>query len=188
MKPPGLRALALVAYCIVLSSTALDAGETEGGCILYGHGWAVSLGAPPGWTLSCRDPDTNGVEVALWPVASTWKDSAAVMYVNSAVAVGGESLQEFVDRAVARFKEQEPGVVVTEGRSVRTADGKPGMVRYFTGDKWNNHEMVVYVDAGAARLIFVLSSRSRQAFTRYQGTLASLITTAHVMKAIIGSD
>src|SRR5262245_26080925 len=97
MKHSSLKASLLAACSVALVGVALAAGDHQGGCILYGEGWAVSLTAPKEWTISCRDPNTNGVEVALWPIKSTWKDSAAVMYVNSELAGSGKTLQDFVD-------------------------------------------------------------------------------------------
>lgn len=191
MKPTK-RSLAATLLCIpaclaLLAGVSADE-DKEGGCILYGEGWAVMLSSPPGWAMTCHDPNTNGVEVALWPLKSTWKESPAVMYVNSAQTESGQSLRAFVDEAVARFKVGQPAVKVTEGPAVSTADGKPGMVRFFTGDEWENHEAVAYVDADAARLIFVLSARRQREFKRYQPALIALIANAHTMKAFIQGD
>lgn len=148
-------------------------------CILYGDGWALVLDAPEKWIVECRGPTTNDVEVALYPKESSWADATVVMYVNTIVPEKGQTLEEFALESVESFKEQQPTVEVTEAPPLPTHDKKPAIVRYFSGDKWDNHEAVAYIDGDDIRLVVVLSSRSKETFDNSIAAFHEFIRTAY---------
>jgi hypothetical protein len=178
---------AVVALCVPLCLAAPETPKKEqgGGCILYGQGWAVMLGAPDGWIVECRGPNTGDVEVAVYPKGSTWADATSVMYVNSSAVEKNQTLEQFAAQEVKHFQEQQPTVVVTEAPALATHDKKRALVRHFTGDKWGNREAVAYVDGRATWLVVVLSARTDEDFKKSTPAFEKLIKEAFFMKAVI---
>ena len=69
-----------------LFSLLLSSGQAEelGTGIVYGDNHAFAVKAPQGWALDNKSGVSNGIHAVFYPLGSTWQDSRAVMYVNTA--------------------------------------------------------------------------------------------------------
>jgi len=115
--------------------------------------------APTGWTLDNSAGVSHGLHAVFYPEGSSWSDSPAVMYVNTAVRERGVSLDEFIRDEVRRFGQDHGSIHVETLPSIQTGDGKPATVRAFTGDRWENRESVAYLKEKKLFVLFVLTSR-----------------------------
>jgi len=149
--------------------------EEMGTGIVYGDDHAFAVRAPRGWVLDNRSGVPDGLQAVFYPTGSTWRDSRAVMYVNTtgkhAKGEGKSSgstgaLQAFVAADVRRFRQESPGVFVSDSPSLTTKDGKTALIRTFTGDKWKNREAVAYIDEPTIVAMIVLSSRDEGTFEK----------------------
>jgi len=165
-----MRALDVRLIAALFMAFAASAGPALADCILYGDTWAVTLTTPQGWEMECFGP-SGQVEVALYPSGSTWATADIVMYVNSSHPVADQTLAQFAEWELAKFKKKHPGLGVLDGGVLQTADKRQVLLRVLQGDNWGNFEAVAYVEGRDTRLIVVLSSKSKE---RYDGALADL--------------
>jgi len=116
---------------------------TEG--LVYGSGHSFWISAPDGWILDNSSGVSQGLHAVFYPKGSTWKDSIAVMYVNTAERKPGESLDDFIKGDTDSFKEKgSSNIKIQNAEPIKTKDGKIAQVRLFGGDQWGNSESVAY--------------------------------------------
>lgn len=162
------RALVILLGLILSAAQISYASKTESGSgIVYGEQHAFMVTAPPGWILDNESAADQGIHAAFYPKGSSWDQAPAVMYANSVRKHKGvATVQDFINSDIARFKKGNPKIVISEGRTLKTEDGKTAQVRLFQGDQWGNWEAVAYIDEPAVVAILVLSARSQEAFKK----------------------
>ena len=181
----------IVGSIIVLGFSVVGAGEAPeklsdiDACLHQGENWSVLVSAPDRWVVECRGVDSDDVDVALYPEYSTWAESPFVMYLKSFAISPGESFEQFVTNAGARFKAGQPTVSITDAPALVTLDKKRVVVREFTGDQWGNHEAVGYIDGGAVHLIVVMSSRSEEVFKESRGSFDAFVSELFFANVVI---
>ena len=153
---------------ILLVAQILCAAQKEfgGGGIVYGDEHSFLIEAPTGWVLDNRTGVSQGLHAVFYPKGSSWSKAPAVMYATT-VNKKKEAVttpQQLIAIDLAKFKKTNPKIVMTEGRPLKTEDGKTALVRLFKGDQWGNIEGVAYIDEKAVVAILVLSSRNQAAF------------------------
>ncbi len=165
MKP---RALVILIGLILMAPQIPYASKMESGSgIVYGEQHAFLISAPPGWILDNESAADQGIHAVFYPKGSSWDKAPAVMYANSVKKhKGAATVQEFINSDFARFKKSNPKIAISEGRPLKTEDGKIAQVRVFKGDQWGNWEAAAYIDEPVAVVILVLSARSQEAFQK----------------------
>lgn len=132
--------------------------------MVTGKGYRFLLLSPKGWVLDTQGGAGRGLAAVLFPLGSTFKDAPAVLYVNVAPRAGGEALDAFVAREIARAQGKSPGLKVEAGQPVETQDRKRAEVRAVTGDPWRNREALAFIREAEAFVIVVLSARSAESY------------------------
>lgn len=187
LDPMKSRVLLLAVLLSLLLVQALLAAEKEfgGGGIVYGEGHAFLIDAPSGWVLDTRSGVANGLQAVFYPRGSSWSESPTVMYAAwaSKKKEGVTSVQQIIDKDLAKFKKNNPSIVITESRPLKTEDGKTALVRLFKGDKGGNFEAVAYVDEKAGVAVLVMSSRNRAAFNKAIPSFEKLVSSYHFYTA-----
>jgi hypothetical protein len=162
---------------------ALLATEKEfgGGGIVYGEGYAFMIEAPKGWVLDTRSGVPDGLQAVFYPRGSSWSESPTVMYAAwaSKKKEGVTTLQQIIDKDLTNFKKENPSMVITESRPLKTGDGKKALVRLFKGDQGGNFEAVAYVDEKAGVAVLVLTSPEQAAFTKAVPAFEKLVSSYH---------
>jgi hypothetical protein len=180
-NPMKSRVILLAVLLGLLLGQALLAAEKEfgGGGIVYGKGYAFLIDAPPGWVLDTRSGVPDGLQAVFYPRGSSWSESPTVMYAAwaSKKKEGVTTLQQIIDKDVAKFKKGNPSIIIIESRPLKTRDGKTALVRLFKGDQWGNSEAVAYVDEKAGVAVLVLNSRNQAAFNKAIPAFEKLVSS-----------
>jgi len=132
--------------------------------LIYGKGHAFMVKAPTGWTLDNSAGVSHGLHAVFYPEGSSWSDSPAVMYVNTALRERGVSLDEFIRDEIRRFGQDFGSIHVETSPSIQTGDGKPTTVRALSDDRRGNRESVAYLEEKKVFVLFVLTSRDEAAY------------------------
>jgi hypothetical protein len=175
------RAILLAVLLSLLLVQGLLATEKEfgGGGIVYGEGYAFLIDAPPGWVLDTRSGVPDGLHAVFYPRGSSWSKSPTVMYAAwaSKKKEGVTTLQQMIDKDVANFKKDNPSMVITESRSLKTGDGKTALVRLFKGGQEGNFEAVAYVGEKAGVAVLVLASHNQVSFNKAIPAFEKLVSS-----------
>jgi hypothetical protein len=178
MKSRVILLTVLLGFLLV---PALLAAEKEfgGGGIVYGEGYAFLIDAPPGWVLDTRSGVPDGLYAVFYPRGSSWSESPTVMYAAwaSKKKEGVSTLQQMIDKDVANFKKDNPSMVITESRPLKTGDGKTALVRLFKGGQEGNSEAVAYVGEKAGVAVLVLASHNQVAFNKAIPAFEKLVSS-----------
>ena len=149
----------------LLSTGLVWADRNDGGAgVVYGPGHAYWISAPLSWIFDNESGVGQGLHAVIYPKGSDWGQSPVVLY-SSATAKGlGQTVHDIIKDDLAKFREHNPAVHMVEMAALTTKDGRQAEVREFTGDQWNNHEMVAYVDTPQVVCEIVMSARTDSAF------------------------
>ncbi len=145
---------------------AQDSTIAEGpGVILYSErAHAYALTAPQGWVFDAEAARNQGLPAVLYPEGDSWRESVAVMYPNTVHRRDGEGVERLIARDIQTFREHGPALRVEIAEPETTRDGKPALVRLFSGGEHGNFEAVGYVEEARAHTLLVLTSRTQAAF------------------------
>ena len=161
-----LRAACLVLLCCLgarAQEAKPDARDANAG-IVYGKDHAFAIKAPDGWVLDNQSGVPNGLHAVFYPEGGSWKGSKAVMYVNGAGKPADDTLEKFVERDVAGYREHSPGLQVADDEAL-PVDGKERvLVKRFGGDRGGAFEAVAYVEESKVVVILVLHARTQKDF------------------------
>ena len=175
------RVILLAVLLGLLLVQALLAAEKQfgGGGIVYGEGHAFLIEAPTGWVLDTRSGVPDGLHAVFYPRGSSWSKSPTVMYAAwaSKKKEGVSTLQQMIDKDVADFKKENPSMVITESRPLKTGDGKTAVVRLFKGGQEGNFEAVAYVGEKAGVTVLVLASHNQVAFNKAIPAFEKLVSS-----------
>jgi hypothetical protein len=137
-----------------------------GGGILYGDELVMGVQAPKGWIFDSKIGASQGLYAVMYPVGSTWASAPEIMYVNIAKLQSGETLEGFIDGDIELFKKNSPDLKVEAGPEIAIVGGEQAVVRFYSGDKWGNHEAVAYLPRGSNVAIYVLSCKTQAGFEK----------------------
>lgn len=140
-----------------------DARDANAG-IVYGKDHAFAIKAPDGWVLDNQSGVRHGLHAVFYPVGGSWKESKAVMYVRAAGKADDDTLERFVERDVAGFREHSPGLKVEEAEALPVGGGEKVIVKRFSGDRGGAYEAVAYVEESKVVVILVLHALTPKDF------------------------
>ena len=132
--------------------------------MVSGKGYRFLLRAPQGWILDSQGGASRGLTTVFYRKGETFKDAPAILYANVAPRPGGEALDAFVARELARARERSPDLRAVAAAPVRTASGNTADVRTVSGDRHGNREALAFLAERESFVILVLSARSPEAF------------------------
>jgi hypothetical protein len=160
------RAACLVLLCC-LGARAQDAkpdSRDANAGIVYGKDHAFVIKAPDGWVLDNRSGVRHGLHAVFYPEGGSWKESKAVMYVRAAGKTDDDTLEKFVERDVAGYREHSPGLKVADDEALPVSGKERVLVKRFSGDRGGSYEAVAYVEESKVVVIIVLHARSSKDF------------------------
>lgn len=146
----------------LLAANPVWAGENES-ALVYGKNISFSLQAPSGWVMDNQSGIGQGLPVVFYPEGSSWDQGQTVMYANPVdKETPHQTLADFIEADLARFKAESPGLKVRPGRTLTTGDGKTAQVREFQKDRAGNYETVAYIEESKAFVTLALTSRLKR--------------------------
>jgi hypothetical protein len=167
---PSLRtithALCLLLLC-GLGAAAQDAkpdSRDMNAGIVYGKDHAFAIKAPDGWMLDNQSGVRQGLQAVFYPEGGSWKESKAVMYVNGAGKSADDTLEKFVERDVAGYREHSPGLKVADDEALPVGGKEKVLVKRFSGDRGGSYEAVAYVEESKVVVTIVLHARTQKDF------------------------
>ena len=104
-----------------------------------------------------------------------------MIYVNTALREPECDLAAFIKGDLEKFRNRHPNLKGKAGDSISTFDEKKAEVRYFTGDQWDNHEAVAYLQEEKVFVIIVLTSRTEAAFRNSLDAFRSVVKSYHFL-------
>jgi hypothetical protein len=132
--------------------------------LMYGEGHAFFFDAPAGWVLDNRRGVDQGTHAVFYPRGSSWKDAPAVMYVKTTRRDATDELEAFIAQDVEQFRSKNPGLMVSSGMPLVTADNKRAEIRHFSGGARGNIETVAYIKEDAVFVLLVLTARTQPSY------------------------
>ena len=179
-----LKSILLAAVIAFISFTAAaqdkkqDEGDADSG-MLYGPDYTFLVKAPKGWVLDNESARRQGVDAVFYPVGSSWKNSAAVMYVGIGRKQGAkDSLEGVISRDIADFKKASPDLKVSDGEALPLARGKERVVvKYFIAEQQRSYEAVAYIEESKVVVMLVLSSKTKADFDSSLPALKELVAS-----------
>jgi hypothetical protein len=183
-----LAILSLTLSCVV---HAQDAACVEGGFgMVRGPGYAFLLKAPAGWVIDPVSGTAQGLPAVFYPKGSSWAESPAVAYARARPRTKSVSIvEETVKAAVEALRAQgNPEYRAKFLKTIRTSDGKEGMVYRFSGTKTGDIEATVYFVEKRTIDFVTLSCRSEKVFDSALPALEKLASSYQFQPDKIPSD
>jgi len=152
--------------------------ENSNSGIIFFKQSSFLLSAPKNWVMDNRAGAGQGLPAVFYPQGSSWADGKAVMYANIWVKENPreETLEKVIAGDVKSFKDRSDKLKVTDAESLATSDkDKKATVKYFTGDNFDNHEAIAYLDEGKTVTMIVLSARTKEDFEKSLSAFKELV-------------
>ncbi len=135
--------------------------------LVYGHGHSFWIRAPKGWVLDNESGTDMGLHAVFYPEGSSWAQSIAVMYVNTAAKTNESvTINQIISYDIENFKSKSPNLKVVDKKSIILPDKKKVIVNHFSGDSHGNYEAIGYLDESKVVVMFVLTSRNEKEFNK----------------------
>lgn len=159
---------------------AAESSAVEGGFgIVRGPGYAFYLKAPEGWVIDAVSGVEQGVPVVFYPKGGAWADSPAVVYARARPRTKGViNIEEAVKSVVEAVRAQgNPGYNAKLLKTVRTSDGKEGVIYRFSGTKTGDIEATAYFVEKKTIDFMTLSCRSEKVFESSLPAFGQLVSS-----------
>jgi hypothetical protein len=188
MKRFAIDAVSGIALLMILAAADPARGATDRSPgLIYGEGFSFLVAPPEGWVLDNRAGVDQGLQAVFYPEGKSWKNSPAVMYVNTGQRTQGETLDQFIAGEIADFKKEcGPNASVEPRPALALEAGATAPVRWFTGDRWGNREAVAYIDAPNVFVLIVLTARKQADFEAALPAFRSLVASWHFVSGAKG--
>ena len=146
---------------------AVDSQVVENGYgIVRGPGYAFILKAPSGWVIDAVSGVEQGLPAVFYPRGATWSESPAVAYARARPKTKDVStIDRMVQAAVAALRAQgNPDYNATFFKTIKTEDGKGGVLYRSSGSKTGDIEVTAYFMEKRTIDFVTLSCRSEKVF------------------------
>lgn len=156
-----------VVAVLLLSVAPAPALVTEaGGGIYYGKTYAFHVAAPKGWIFDNESGVQQGLYCVFYPKGNTWQDSPVIAYAraldrSSSVQTADDAAKEAIADFHARGNAKYEGKRV---KTIKTKNGKEGVIYHFSGDKFGNYEAMAYFVEEKTINMVILNARKQKAF------------------------
>lgn len=157
----------LLSLPVSIRVQAADSSPVENGFgIVRGPGYAFVLKAPEGWVIDAASGVDQGLPAVFYPKESSWAESPAAAYARARPRTKAvSSIEEAVKAAVEALRARgNPDYSAKLFKTIRTSDGKEGVVYRFSGAKTGDIEATVYFLEKRTIDFVTLSCRSEKVF------------------------
>lgn len=195
MKPLLNLALLLAFLVPQLAAQAAPQAPAQGGgkstkddnCgMIYGKAHSFTFCAPKGWLLDNSIGNQEGIYAVFYPQGSSWDEanqSGSIMYINT---FGKPDDQYTIAKAMAfdaaDTKKQSPSSVAKQGDPIKLGDLSVP-VQVFSPGGFNRFEASAYIDSPKVIIMFVISSKTEEAFTRDYPAFIKLVQSYYFLSS-----
>ncbi|MBD3285000.1 hypothetical protein GF359_01365, partial [candidate division WOR-3 bacterium] len=92
-------------FILPLLATQDDSQKEGAGGIVVGEGYAIALGAPPGWIFETKLALQRGASVVIYPADEGIDSTPVTIYVN-VFALQGVSLEAWLTQDIAELEDE----------------------------------------------------------------------------------
>lgn len=170
---------------VIVTLIALAGAAIAGDEIVYGQEIGIGVSVPDGWIFDRESGRSQGLQGVLYPVGSTWESSPQMIYIHIVRLMPGESLGKFILADLETFAKSGPDIRTKKMPALLLAGGSKAEVWEFTGEEWGNFERSAYLSKDACVVLFVLSSKSREAYDQSLEAFAGLVTKSYFVKTAV---
>ena len=157
--------------------------------LMYRDGAGFFIDAPKGWIIDKEIGKRHGACCVFYPRGTTWDNAETVMYPNIATkGTGQQTLKEFMDSDLARFREHNPGMRYEDLQDIALQRKRIARVRLFHGVNRGSSEAVAYVDEEKIVALFVMSSRTEKGFNESMPLFRSAVESYLYMNVTVNKD
>jgi hypothetical protein len=152
---------------VSISIQAADSSPVENGFgIVRGPGYAFVLKAPGGWVIDATSGVDQGLPVVFYPEGTSWSESPVVAYARARPRTKAvSSVEETVNAVVETLRAKgNPAYSAKLFKTIRTSNGKEGVIYRFSGAKTGDLEATVYFVEKRTIDFVTLSCRSQTVF------------------------
>jgi len=139
--------------------------------------WWPKLPTVTGWHHD-RDNSYLFSANAQAPDGYTFKNAESVIYAKALYKPripDTKSLTALIEDDKKRFLSHDPTITISESEAVATKDGKTLKVLAFVPKEKGNWELVAYGEEGDFYLVFTLSSRTKDGYTKNIATFKQFV-------------
>jgi len=163
MKTTFITVVAVLALSLTPASALITEG---GGGILYGQTYAFHVKAPKGWIFDNESGLQQGMDCVFYPKGQTWEDSPVIAYARARertkeVQTADDAAKAAIDDFHAKGNPKYEGKRV---KTIKTKNGKEGVIYHFSGDRFGNYEAMVYFVEEKTINMVILNARKQKAF------------------------
>lgn len=153
-------------------------GDKVAGEIIFRKDIKFVLKEPDGWVLDSKGGISQGIDAALYPKGSSWKNAVAVMYAR--VIHKDETqktVEDVISNDIADFTKLSKDSTVVDSASLPTRDKKQAVVKVFYDAANKNYESVAFIDNAKVVVIIALSSRSKAEYEKALPSFRDLVAS-----------
>ena len=148
------------------------------GEIIFRRDIKFVLKEPDGWVLDSQGGSSQGLDAALYPKGSSWKNAVAVMYARViSKDETQKTVEEIVKNDIADFMKLSKDSTVTDSPSLTTRDKKQAVVKVFYDAANKNYESVAFINNAKVVVIIALSSRSKAEYEKALPVFRDLVAS-----------
>ena len=153
--------------------------------IVYGSDWAFVAQSPKGWTEACGDKAMDKTALTLWPSSQTPDHADALMYVTVS-GKGRQSLQEFAEQEIARFKDSSKTSILSKLSTTSSEIGAARRLLHIADAPGGRDEFVAYIEGPTSYFIVVLSADSPTLGHQYRPAFDEFVANFYPMERTHG--
>lgn len=163
-----------------LSSASLS-GRTEklsGACgIVTNQEHAFSMTAPKGWIIDSESGKKFRIGLVFYPVGTEWGKGDMMLYVRTRPKIGAvKTIDQQIEFTLNDYHAHgHPNYKLEEKTTYKVSNGSLAIIAKFSGDSWNNYEMIGYLDEENVINFLVLNARNKAAFDTSQETFFQIL-------------
>ena len=165
-------------------------GRTEklsGACgIVTNPGLTFSMTAPKGWIIDSESGAEFKIRLVFYPVGTEWGKGDVMLYLRTRPKTDRiKSVDQQIDFTLSDYQSHgHPNYKLVEKTIYKLTNGTSATIAKFSGDSWNNHEIIGYLDEENAINILVLNARNKTAFDTSQEAFFQILDSYRHIKDV----
>lgn len=173
------KILSLLLLLGLSSVSLLGRAEKLGGAcgIVTNPGHAFSMTAPKGWIIDSESGTKFRIGLVFYPVGTEWGKGDVMLYVRTRPKIGAvKTIDQQIEYTLNDYHSHgHPNYKLEEKTTYKLSNGTLATIAKFSGDSWNNHEMIGYFDEENVINFLVLNARNKTAFDTSQNTFFQIL-------------
>lgn len=164
-------------------------GQSEQSVLMYRDGAGFFIDVPKDWVIDREAGRRAGTCCVYYPKGSTFHNAETIMYPNIATkGPGQKTVNDFMQSDHETFLKHDPGLRYEEAADIPLQNKRIAKIRLFRGVNHGGSEAVAYIDEEKIIALFVMSSKSEEAFNKSIPLFRSAVKTYMYMNVKVSPD